>query len=30
VAIMALAVPYFWLAILVVVLPAIYFRWAPL
>jgi peptide/nickel transport system permease protein len=30
VAIMALAVPYFWLAILVVVLPAIYFRWTPL
>ena len=30
VAIMALAMPYFWLAILVVVLPAIYFRWTPL
>jgi peptide/nickel transport system permease protein len=30
VAIMALAVPYFWLAILVVVLPAIYWRWTPL
>jgi peptide/nickel transport system permease protein len=30
VAIMALAVPFFWLAILVVVLPAIYFRWTPL
>jgi peptide/nickel transport system permease protein len=30
VAILALAVPYFWLAILVVVLPAIYFRWTPL
>jgi peptide/nickel transport system permease protein len=29
-AITALAVPYFWLAILVVVLPAIYFRWTPL
>ena len=29
-AIMALAMPYFWLAILVVVLPAIYFRWTPL
>ena len=30
VAILALAVPYFWLAILVVVLPAIYWRWTPL
>jgi peptide/nickel transport system permease protein len=30
VAIMALAMPYFWLGILVVVLPAIYFRWTPL
>jgi peptide/nickel transport system permease protein len=30
VAIMALAMPFFWLAILVVVLPAIYFRWTPL
>ena len=30
VAILALAMPYFWLAILVVVLPAIYFRWTPL
>ena len=30
VAIMALAMPYFWLAILVVVLPAIYLRWTPL
>ena len=30
VAIMALAVPVFWLAILVVVLPAIYWRWTPL
>jgi peptide/nickel transport system permease protein len=29
-AILALAVPYFWLAILVVVLPAIYWRWTPL
>jgi peptide/nickel transport system permease protein len=29
-AIMALAMPFFWLAILVVVLPAIYFRWTPL
>jgi peptide/nickel transport system permease protein len=29
-AIMALAVPVFWLAILVVVLPAIYWRWTPL
>jgi peptide/nickel transport system permease protein len=28
-AILALAVPYFWLSILVVVLPAIYFRWTP-
>ena len=27
---LALAVPYFWLAILVVVLPAIYWRWTPL
>jgi len=30
VAILALAMPFFWLAILVVVLPAIYFRWTPL
>ena len=30
VAIMALAMPVFWLAILVVVLPAIYWRWTPL
>ena len=30
VAIMALAVPVFWLAILVVVIPAIYWRWTPL
>lgn len=30
VAILALAMPYFWLAILVVVLPAIYWRWTPL
>jgi peptide/nickel transport system permease protein len=30
VAIMALAMPFFWLAILVVVLPSIYFRWTPL
>ena len=30
VAILALAVPYFWVAILVVVLPAIYWRWTPL
>jgi peptide/nickel transport system permease protein len=30
VAILALAMPYFWLAILVVVIPAIYFRWTPL
>lgn len=30
VAVMALAVPVFWLAILVVVLPAIYWRWTPL
>jgi peptide/nickel transport system permease protein len=30
VAILALAMPYFWLAILVVVLPSIYFRWTPL
>lgn len=30
VAIMALATPFFWLAILVVVLPSIYFRWTPL
>jgi peptide/nickel transport system permease protein len=30
VAILALAMPYFWLAILVVVLPAIYFRSTPL
>ena len=30
VAIMALAMPYFWLAILVVVIPAIYWRWTPL
>jgi peptide/nickel transport system permease protein len=30
VAILALAMPYFWLAIMVVVLPAIYFRWTPL
>jgi peptide/nickel transport system permease protein len=30
VAILALAMPYFWLAILVVVLPSIYFRWMPL
>jgi peptide/nickel transport system permease protein len=30
VAILALAIPYFWLAILVVVLPAIYWRWTPL
>jgi peptide/nickel transport system permease protein len=29
-AILALAMPYFWLAILVVVLPSIYFRWTPL
>ncbi len=29
VAILALAVPYFWLSILVVVLPSIYFRWTP-
>jgi peptide/nickel transport system permease protein len=29
-AIMALAVPVFWLAILVVVIPAIYWRWTPL
>ena len=30
VAIMALAMPVFWLAILVVVIPAIYWRWTPL
>ncbi|HEY7493506.1 MAG TPA: ABC transporter permease [Candidatus Tectomicrobia bacterium] len=30
VAILALAVPVFWLAILVVVIPAIYWRWTPL
>jgi peptide/nickel transport system permease protein len=30
VAIMALAMPYFWLAILVVVIPSIYWRWTPL
>jgi peptide/nickel transport system permease protein len=30
VAMMALAMPFFWLGILVVVLPAIYFRWTPL
>jgi peptide/nickel transport system permease protein len=30
VAILALAMPYFWLAILVVVLPAIYWHWTPL
>jgi peptide/nickel transport system permease protein len=30
VAILALAMPYFWLAILVVVLPAIYLQWTPL
>jgi peptide/nickel transport system permease protein len=30
VAIVALSMPFFWLAILVVVLPAIYFRWTPL
>ena len=30
VAILALAMPVFWLAILVVVLPAIYWRWTPL
>ena len=30
VAVMALAMPVFWLAILVVVLPAIYWRWTPL
>jgi peptide/nickel transport system permease protein len=30
VAILALAMPFFWLAILVVVLPSIYFRWTPL
>jgi peptide/nickel transport system permease protein len=30
VAILALAMPYFWLAILVVVLPSIYWRWTPL
>jgi peptide/nickel transport system permease protein len=30
VAILALAMPYFWLAILVVVIPSIYFRWTPL
>jgi peptide/nickel transport system permease protein len=29
-AILALAVPVFWLAILVVVIPAIYWRWTPL
>jgi peptide/nickel transport system permease protein len=29
-AIMALAMPVFWLAILVVVIPAIYWRWTPL
>ncbi|RMF86241.1 MAG: ABC transporter permease [Nitrospinota bacterium] len=29
VAILALAIPYFWLSILVVVLPSIYFRWTP-
>src|SRR5262249_1459600 len=30
IAIMALAMPVFWLAILVVVLPSIYWRWTPL
>jgi peptide/nickel transport system permease protein len=30
VAILALAMPVFWLAILVVVIPAIYWRWTPL
>jgi peptide/nickel transport system permease protein len=30
VAVMALAMPVFWLAILVVVLPSIYWRWTPL
>src|SRR5919108_1750585 len=29
-AILALSVPYFGLAVLVVVLPAVYFKWAPL
>src|SRR5262249_52175230 len=30
VAVMALAMPVFWLAILVVVIPSIYWRWTPL